>query len=278
MNREGSLVRKNLRITKYFKFFIKVVMIVCLILFAYQVHNEYNLIVAANRDESYHRATAPAHFWEDNPDILAGRDLEKMGTWMGVTTGGRFAALTNYRNPQEVSNGKRSRGELVADALKYNGNIKSYMEHLVMNKDLYPGYNLLAGDNNELFYYSNIGEKLQKVEPGIYGVSNHLLNTNWPKVQKGKKGLSTIISGRQEDFVEQLLALLQNADRAPDELLPNTGVSLEWERMLSPLFIKSEDYGTRSSTVLLMSDKEIKYVERVFSPDGVKDQQYSIRL
>ncbi len=253
-------------------------MIMCLILFAYQVHSEYNLIVAANRDESYQRATAPAHFWEDHPDILAGRDLEKMGTWMGVTTGGRFTALTNYRNPKEISNGKRSRGELVADALKYNGNIKSYMEHLVMNKDLYPGYNLLAEDNNELFYYSNIGQELQRVEPGIYGVSNHLLNTNWPKVQKGKEGLSNIINGGQEDFVERLLALLQNADPAPDELLPNTGVSLELERMLSPLFISSENYGTRSSTVLLKSDKEIKYVERVFSIDSVKDQQYSIKL
>jgi uncharacterized protein with NRDE domain len=245
----------------------------CLIVFAYRVHPVYKLLVAANRDEFYGRSTALAHYWEDRPDILAGRDLEKMGTWMGVTTSGRFAALTNYRDPKEVTEGKRSRGELVADALKHKGNIKDYMQSLVKKKDLYPGYNLLAGDGTELYYYSNKGQELQKVEPGIYGVSNHLLNTEWPKVQKGKEGMSKIINGEQVELVERLLSLLQNADQAPDELLPHTGVSLEWERMLSPLFIKSGNYGTRSSTVMLMSDKEIQYMERVFTKDGISEQQ-----
>lgn len=250
----------------------------CLIVFAYRVHPVYKLLVAANRDEFYWRPTAPAHYWEDRPDILAGRDLEKMGTWMGVTTSGRFAALTNYRDPMEVTEGKRSRGELVADALKHKGNIKNYMQSLVKRKDLYPGYNLLAGDGTELYYYSNKGQELLKVEPGIYGVSNHLLNTDWPKVQKGKEGMSKIINGEQAELVECLLSVLQNADQAPDELLPHTGVSLEWERMLSPLFIKSPNYGTRSSTVMLMSDKEIQYVERVFTKDGISDQQYKIEI
>ncbi|SMQ62235.1 Uncharacterized conserved protein, contains NRDE domain [Bacillus sp. OV166] len=250
----------------------------CLIVFAYRVHPVYKLLVAANRDEFYGRPTTPAHYWEERPDILAGRDLEKMGTWMGVTTSGRFAALTNYRDPKEVTEGKRSRGELVADALKHKGNIKDYMQSLVKKKDLYPGYNLLAGDGTELYYYSNKGQELLKVEPGIYGVSNHLLNTEWPKVQKGKEGMSKIINGEQVELVECLLSVLQNADQAPDELLPHTGVSLEWERMLSPLFIKSGNYGTRSSTVMLMSDKEIQYVERVFTKDGISDQQYRIEL
>ncbi|PGY06940.1 NRDE family protein [Bacillus sp. AFS031507] len=250
----------------------------CLIVFAYRVHPVYKLLVAANRDEFYGRPTAPAHYWEDRPDILAGRDLEKMGTWMGVTTSGRFAALTNYRDPKEVTEGKRSRGELVADALKHKGNIKDYMQSLVKKKDLYPGYNLLAGDETELYYYSNKGQELLKVEPGIYGVSNHLLNTEWPKVQKGKEGMSKIINGEQVELVECLLSVLQNADQAPDELLPHTGVSLEWERILSPLFIKSGNYGTRSSTVMLMSDKEIQYVERVFTKDGISEQQYRIEL
>ncbi|MBT2733429.1 NRDE family protein [Bacillus sp. ISL-7] len=250
----------------------------CLIVFAYRVHPVYKLLVAANRDEFYGRSTALAHYWEDRPDILAGRDLEKMGTWMGVTTSGRFAALTNYRDPKEVTEGKRSRGELVADALKHKGNIKDYMQSLVKKKDLYPGYNLLAGDGTELYYYSNKGQELQKVEPGIYGISNHLLNTEWPKVQKGKEGMSKIINGEQVELVERLLSLLQNADQAPDELLPHTGVSLEWERMLSPLFIKSGNYGTRSSTVMLMSDKEIQYMERVFTKDGISEQQYKIEI
>ncbi|MFL6560130.1 MAG: NRDE family protein, partial [Bacillus sp. (in: firmicutes)] len=137
----------------------------CLILFAYQVHPDYKLIVAANRDEFLQRSTAKAHYWQDSPDILAGRDLEKMGTWMGVTTAGRFAALTNYRDPKEVTEGKKSRGELVADAMKYKGNIKDYMKNLVEKKDLYPGYNLLAGDGTELYYYSNRGQEPQKLVP-----------------------------------------------------------------------------------------------------------------
>lgn len=250
----------------------------CLILFAYQVHPIYKLIVAANRDEFLGRPTAPVHFWEDRPDILAGRDLEKMGTWMGVTTRGRFAALTNYRDPKEVMEGKRSRGELVTDALKHKGNIEEYMKDIGERKDLYPGYNLLAGDGNELFYYSNKGQELQKIVPGIYGVSNHSLNTEWPKVQKGKAGMSKMINGDQGGLVEHLLGILHDTDQAPDELLPNTGVSLEWERRLSPLFIKSENYGTRSSTIMLMSDKEIYYVERVFSMEGISEQKYKIEL
>ncbi|MFJ5761527.1 NRDE family protein [Neobacillus sp. NPDC093182] len=247
----------------------------CLILFAYNVHPEYKLIVAANRDEFYQRPTAPAHFWEDAPEILAGRDLEKFGTWMGITKQGRFAALTNYRDPNEVTAGKRSRGELVSNALKYKDMI-GYMKSLARNNDVYPGYNLLAGDGDHLYYYSNVGQEVKKLTPGIYGVSNHLLNTEWPKVQMGKAGLTEIINNQQSDLVEDLLNLLQKADQAPDENLPSTGVSLEWERMLSPMFIKSENYGTRSSTVLLMSEKEIHYVERVFSNNEIKDQQYTI--
>ncbi|MCL6570558.1 MAG: NRDE family protein [Bacillus sp. (in: Bacteria)] len=251
----------------------------CLILLAYQVHPVYKLIVAANRDEFYQRPTAPAHYWEDNPDILAGRDLEKRGTWMGVTTSGRFSALTNYRDPKEVTEGKRSRGELVADALKSTGEVENFMQNLMRNEDLYPGYNLLTGDGNELYYFSNKGPlQVQKVEQGVYGVSNHLLNTDWPKVQKGKEGMSEIINGKQEEMVEKLLNLLQQTDLSPDEFLPNTGVSLELERMLSPLFIKSHHYGTRSSTVVLMADNEIKFVERVFSNDSVNVQSYTIEL
>jgi uncharacterized protein with NRDE domain len=250
----------------------------CLILFAYKVHPKYKLMVAANRDEFYQRPTAPVHFWDDDSGILAGRDLEKMGTWMGVAKSGKFAALTNYRNPMEATEGKHSRGELVANALLYKGDIKGYMESLVKNNDWYPGYNLLAGDGDELYYYSNMGKELITITPGIYGVSNHLLDTEWPKVQAGKEGLAAILNSNQEEYVEPLLTLLQKADQAPDEKLPQTGVSLEWERMLSPMFIKSEGYGTRSSTVMLMSKQEIHYVERVFSYNEVNTQKYTIEL
>jgi len=250
----------------------------CLILFAYHVHPTYKLIVAANRDEFFQRPTAPAHYWADNPKILAGRDLEKMGTWMGVTTKGRFAALTNYRDPSEFSLKKRSRGELVADALQLQGDVHAYMKRLTESKDLYPGYNLLAGDANNLYYYSNKSDLLKKLTPGIYGLSNHLLDSEWPKVQKGKAGLSSIIKRNDFDMVEELFTLLQNSDPAPDQLLPNTGVTLEMERMLSPLFIKSDNYGTRSSTVIRISDEEIQFNERIFNENERKNQAFSIPL
>ncbi|ALS22606.1 hypothetical protein IJ22_22320 [Paenibacillus naphthalenovorans] len=248
----------------------------CLILFAYHAHETYKLIVAANRDEFYDRPTSPVHYWEDHPHILAGRDLSKMGTWMGVTTAGRFAALTNYRDPKEVLEGKRSRGELVAGFLKDRQDPESYMLEAAKKRDRYLGYNLLAGDADELYYYSNIENKVKKVGPGIYGLSNHLLNTDWPKVRRGKEGLAEIINGGRGDMAERILALLRQDDPVSDDLLPDTGISLEWERLLSPVFIQSEHYGTRSSTVLLMTDKEIYVKERVYSTEGTNDRQYTI--
>jgi uncharacterized protein with NRDE domain len=241
---------------------------VCLILFAYKVHPKYKLIVAANRDEFLNRPTAPAHFWDDEPHILAGRDLEKMGTWMGVTKSGRFAALTNYRDPGENTVGKRSRGELVTDFLKCQDTAEVFLRKAADRQLDYPGYNLLVGDVNEIFYYSNVGDSLQRVEPGIHGVSNHLLNTDWPKVQRGKAGLASIIEEDHSVMVEQLFDHLENADPAPDETLPSTGVTIEWEKLLSPMFIKSEKYGTRSSTVVLMNDEEILFEERSFSGES----------
>lgn len=251
----------------------------CLILFAYKIHPSYKLIVAANRDEFYNRSTASAHFWKDDPNILAGRDLEKKGTWMGVSKEGRFSALTNYRDPSESLTGKRSRGELVANALKHAGDMREYMRSLSIHREQYPGYNLLAGDQNELYYYSNISNQLEKLKPGIYGVSNHLLNTDWPKVRKGKEELAQCIKLNKDQLVESLFLLLKNSDPFPDVQLPKTGVSLEWERLLSSLFIKSTDYGTRSSTVLLMSDQHIQYVERGYRQgESHTEQTFSLEL
>lgn len=250
----------------------------CLILFSYQTHPIFKLIVAANRDEFLDRPTARVHYWEDYPTILAGRDLKQMGTWMGVTKTGQFAALTNYRDPLEIPDGKKSRGELVADYLKVKTSPETYLKKVAEHRKMYPGYNLLVGDLNKLYYFSNIGDEPQKIKPGIHGVSNHLLNTDWPKVKRGKEEMARIINANENSMVEQLFLLLQNTDVASDEILPKTGVSLEWERLLSPLFIKSEGYGTRSSTVLLMSDDEILYIERVYSEKGISDQKYTINL
>lgn len=249
----------------------------CLILFAYKVHPKYRLIVAANRDEFYARPTEPAHFWHDHPYLLAGRDLEKMGTWMGVNTSGKFSALTNYRNPKELTEGKRSRGELVAGFLQGGETSFEYMKKAATEADMYPGYNLLADDGKNLYYYSNIENEIKKLSPGIYGVSNHFLNTEWPKVKRGMEGLTKLLRENNKDLTEGLFNLLQNAEQAADEILPNTGVPLEWERILSPLFIKSEGYGTRSSTVLFVNDEKIDYIERVYSQDTLSSQMYTIK-
>lgn len=237
----------------------------CLILFAYKKHPKYPLIVAANRDEFFHRPTKHAYFWEDHPNILAGRDLEKMGTWMGVTKGGRFSALTNFRDFKESPEGKQSRGHLVTKALQFDGNLYDYMQELKEKNLLYPGYNLLAGDKEHLYYYSNRQGEVIEVEPGIHGLSNAFLNTPWPKVETGKEGLQKILES-EENLVENLFQLLNKSEPFSDEMLPNTGVPLEWERKLSPLFIQMPEYGTRASTILLLGHYEITYVERTYHP------------
>nr|WP_147533036.1 NRDE family protein [Bacillus marasmi] len=250
----------------------------CLILFAYKVHPKYKLIVAANRDEFYERPTAPVHYWEDHPEILAGRDLKQMGTWMGITKSGHFSALTNYRNPREKTEGKRSRGELVGKFLIEQSSAENYLREVAEYKEMYPSFNLLVGDTNELFYYSNIEDIVKRLAPGVYGLSNHLLDTEWPKVRLGKAGLQKIIKLGSNDFDEELFALLQNAEQACEQELPKTGVSLEWERVLSSMFIQSENYGTRSSTVLKMTESEIFFKERVYSNDGTQTREYELPI
>ncbi len=256
----------------------------CLILFAYGIHPEYPLLVAANRDEFYDRPSASVHRWSDAPHVIAGRDLLKLGTWLGISDRGRFAGLTNYRDPLEQSEGKRSRGELVANFLTGDDTPQAYMEHIHKHAEDYPGYNLLAGDRHELYYYSNISQQPQRLERGIYGISNHLLNTSWPKVERGKDGLQKLLESPLAEEIEPLgdalYHLLQLADRPADELLPATGVPLEWERVLSSIFIRSEAsrYGTRSSTVVMMNDQEIRLRERTYVPELVEEQHMIIPL
>ncbi|HZG57063.1 NRDE family protein [Paenibacillus sp.] len=248
----------------------------CLILFAYRVHPDYPLVMAANRDEFYDRPTAPVHRWTDFPQVLAGRDLLKDGTWMGVASGGRYAALTNYRDPGERTDGMRSRGQLVSDYLTGCDSPGDYAERASRERTHFPGYNLLIGDLRELYYYSNVSHTIRELEPGVYGVSNHLLDTDWPKVERGKRALREQLSHVREDRVEGLFALLEDTEPAPDDRLPATGVALEWERLLSPIYIRSERYGTRSSTVLLLGERQLHYVERTRTVAGVQDRKYTL--
>lgn len=249
----------------------------CLILFAYKVHPQFPFILAANRDEFYNRPTAAAHFWEEHPYVLGGRDLEKMGTWMGVSKDGRFAALTNYRDPNQPTDGKRSRGELVSTFLVKNQSVHDYCKELQVTKDRYPGYNLIFGNKDNLYYYSNVANELTILTPGIYGLSNHLLNTDWPKVTKGKKQLSECIHKGETIQSDCLFQTLTDRAIVPDHLLPNTGVTKEWERTLSPLFIQTDHYGTVSSTALTISkNKDVSFSERSFTNgQNSKEQSFT---
>lgn len=241
----------------------------CTILVAYETHPEYPLIVAANRDEFYDRPTAPAAFWDDAPEVVGGRDLLRGGTWLGVTRAGRFAAVTNFREPGEKRPDALSRGLLVADFLRGRQNPASYLKKLDSDAARYNGFNLILGSLSELYYYSSRTGELHRLTPGLYGLSNHLLDTPWPKVARGKQGLSELLARGDTFSTEGIFRVLSDRSRADDEQLPDTGVGLELERVLSPLFIESRIYGTRSSTVLSVSrEGRVEFVERTYATNG----------
>ncbi|WP_226658162.1 NRDE family protein [Pseudalkalibacillus hwajinpoensis] len=234
----------------------------CLIAVAINAHEKYPFILLANRDEFYERPTLAAHYWADVPGLLGGRDLKAMGTWLGITTKGKIAALTNFREPGEEQK-NHSRGDLTADYLRQNQSAKAYLKTVQRKKELYNGFNLLAGDFSTLYYYSNRQNQITRVENGIHAVSNHLLNTNWPKVEKLKKELTRYVQEVNELDHERLFEMLSHAEPAPDHLLPNTGVPIEWEKMLSPVFISSENYGTRAQTIITVTHNgQVTFTER----------------
>ncbi|KXH87065.1 NRDE family protein [Sporosarcina sp. HYO08] len=237
----------------------------CLITLHLKEHPIYKLIVAANRDEFYNRPTAPAHFWEDEPTILAGRDLLKGGTWLGVTKTGKFAALTNFRAPSEMMPKEKSRGEIVSNYLKNQIAPKDYLENIQKDQHLYPGFNILVGNPDDLYYYSNQLPTIEKVTPGTHALSNHLLNTPWPKALKSRSNLRNYVLANKSIDTDVLFDLLTDQEQAPDEQLPDTGIGLNHERLLSPLFIQMPEYGTRSSSVLLIDQNNtITFVERTY--------------
>jgi uncharacterized protein with NRDE domain len=257
----------------------------CLILFAYKQHPDYRLVLTANRDEFYERPTAALHFWEDHPQVLAGRDLLQLGTWMGITRSGRFAAITNYREVITPIANAPSRGNLVADFLTGSAAPKAYLERIRSKSDQYSGFNLILGDTQALYYYGNRDGRIRMLEPGLYGLSNHLLDTDWPKVRAGKTRLGAALrssdGGASRMDVQPLITLLKNQERAPDNELPQTGVGIEKERMLAPAFITSPDYGTRSSSILLIRQnhqvdfREICWVPGRSAPRHTEDRHFS---
>lgn len=250
----------------------------CLILFAWDTHPKYQLILAANRDEFYDRPTARADFWENHPDILAGRDLRAGGTWMGINKNGRFTAITNYRDLSNINPDAVSRGNLTLDFLKGNEDAASYLKRVSAVRHQFNGFNLLAGNQNFLYYYSNVENEIKKLKEGIYGLSNHLLNTEWPKVRDGMKEFERNLKENTVN-IPAIFEVLQNRSIAPDHELPQTGLMLDFERALSARFIATSDYGTYSATVLLIDRSGgVDFTERVYKNNNFSEQKFEFKI
>lgn len=242
----------------------------CLILFAFHAHADYPLVIAANRDEAYARPASPAAFWDDHPDVHGGRDLEMGGAWMGITRSGRFAGVTNFRDGYPKGTAPRSRGDIVGGYLIGTQAAQPYLQAVAARQSEYAGFGALAGDLHTLWFFSNRGNGVEAVGKGVHGLSNHLLNTPWPKVVSGKRELATLLHGSAETLPEHLFELLADRRVAAPEELPDTGVGSSREKVLGPKFIAADDrYGTRASTVVLVHrGGDVLYHERSFGPHG----------
>lgn len=261
----------------------------CLILTSWQSHPEYPLVVLANRDEFYERATDPMHWWDDHPHILAGRDRADVkgqsGTWMGISKSGRFAAITNVRAPSEKNPDAQTRGEITAKFLKSSDNPETFIDTHSHTFNRYNGFNLLATDlsnkNSALVWLSNrvlMGKNLrprkvmnpQRLNPGIYGLSNGMLDTPWPKVQHRVGAFAQLLAMDTGQFKrsEHYLRAMEDLTQAPDDYLPQTGVSYEWEKVLSSAFIRTPNYGTRSTSLIrVRKDGRYEVIEKLFNAE-----------
>ncbi|MCB1671243.1 MAG: NRDE family protein [Gammaproteobacteria bacterium] len=254
----------------------------CLIIIAFRSSPRLPLVVAANRDEVHSRPTRPARFWASEPPrpgLLAGQDLTQGGTWLGITRTGRFAAVTNFRSPGAGS-GVRSRGFLIRDFLLGEVPASDYLNSVRENLDEYGGFNLLVGDTRELLYLNGVDAEIQVLQPGFYGLSNAALDSDWPKVQRGRQALQELLAGTTKTdqghagaglTTDALTRLMLNRNPAPDHLLPQTGIPLTLERSLSSSFIVNpqRDYGTRCTTALIIDNSgSVRFSEQSYGADA----------
>jgi uncharacterized protein with NRDE domain len=241
----------------------------CLVLIAWRTDAKHPCVIAANRDELHSRPAAAAQWWQSSPPILAGRDLLAGGTWLGITRTGRFAALTNYRDPEQRRDGTPSRGALVTSILESGDTALQSLDYLREVGGRYNGFNLIFSDGERLAIYESVPGAGRELGPGIYGLSNHLLDTPWPKVRTAKSRLATALANLQS--TEATLALLRDDQPAPDDELPRTGVALPWERLLSSAFVRAPDYGTRCSTLVrLDQNRHACFDEWTWDPEGAQ--------
>ncbi|MFC4353938.1 NRDE family protein [Chryseomicrobium palamuruense] len=252
----------------------------CLIAFHLHDHPTYAFIMAANRDEFYDRPTAPARFWEEHPELLAGKDFHAGGTWLGISKTGRIAALTNYRDPLSVQQDLISRGDIVKDFLTSSEPPKEFIDKLEDQKMSYNGFNVLLGTPKEMYYYSNMKSSGHLIPEGTHALSNKFLNTPWPKVDTARTLLSEYVDTNDEVNHEILLDFMVKTDQAQDHLLPDTGVGLDLERKLSSMFIHMPNYGTRCTTVITIThDGHVEFSERSYEETTVSSEvSYTFRI
>ena len=252
----------------------------CLIFLAFNQHPKYPLIIAANRDEFLDRPAKQIDFWPENPKILAGKDLTAGGTWLGVTKTGYFAMLTNFRDMLNIKSNAPSRGKLVLDYLVGELEPSSYLQALNSNASLYNGYNIILGSLDDPWYYSNQNNKIYQLGTGIYGLSNALLDTKWPKVEQGKKQFTEIIKLDDIDL-ESIFSLMNDKTLAEDEQLPDTGIGYEKEKLLSSLYIDMPGYGTRNTTILLKDNQgNVHVIDRSYNRENnsTSDKEFTFSL
>lgn len=250
----------------------------CLVAFALDVHPRHALVLAGNRDEAFSRPAAPLAVWDDAPDVVAGRDLQAGGTWLGVTLAGRWAVLTNVRDPKNPRPSVRSRGSLVADFLRGAQSAGAYAETVHAERDAFDGFNLVVGEGTEAFVVSTRHDDILTLGPGVYGLSNDRLDTPWPKVRRARRHLRDALRDDPVDL-DRLFALLDDRQFAADDDLPETGVGIDWERVLSPVRIVTDGYGTRVSTALLLDrNGGGRMAERTWQPDGTEGTTVAVDL
>lgn len=237
----------------------------CLLFFSYRVTPGYKLVLAANRDEFLARDTAPLDFIDNGKTILCGIDLQGGGTWLGIDAKMRFGALTNFRDPQTDNPEAPSRGDFILNYLRGSKSSREYIAEVAAERALYNGFNLVVGDARELFYFSNRGRLPTLLAPGFFGLSNGFLDTDWPKVKRGKQLLAPHMVETTKIVSDDIFRVLTDTHRPADKFLPDTGVGLEWERLLSPMYIDSPEYGTRSSAVVTINqENRVEFYEKTY--------------
>lgn len=248
----------------------------CLIALAYKQHPNYPFLLSANRDEFYRRPTSAANYWQEYPQLIAGRDLEAGGTWLGITRQGRFAAITNYR--EEGASEKTyplSRGELTRDFLTGSEHASEFLQAIRPQDKSYAGFNLLLMDDTGLYCYSNRDSEIQTLGPGVYGLSNLQIDTPWPKVKRAKTCFETILKQPVISH-QELFSVISDSGPVAERELPeiNFDIDIEWAKQVSAQFIKSEDYGTRASTTISIDrDGRTEFREQNFQPHGVEGER-----